>query len=69
MPSSLPKIIDVSIERAYEIAEGLKNKTTHDSGSTKVFSGVHEDYGAIHVSIPPAGDATLLPVVIQDFAL
>lgn len=63
------KIIDVSIERAYEIAEQIESPKIHDNGTTKVFSGTHPEFGSIHVTIPPAGDATLLPVVLQSFDL
>jgi len=67
--SQLAKIIDVSIERAHEIAEQLQHKGLHDSGSTTVYSGNHSEYGAIHVVIPPLGDASLLPIVLRNFSL
>jgi hypothetical protein len=64
-----PSIIDVTIDRAYQIAEELKNRTEHSTSAITVFTGEHDNFGHIHVVIPPLGDATLLPVVIQSFEL
>ena len=66
---ALPQIHDVSIERAYEVAEQLTNKSSHATEAMMVFSGVHSEYGPVHVVIPPLGDATLLPIVLQGFEL
>ena len=65
----LPEITDVTIEFAYEIADQLANQSIHENGSTKVISGEHPEYGPIHIVIPPLGDATLLPLVVQNFDL
>jgi len=64
----LPKIIDVTNEQAYEIAEELQNQSVHENAVTKVFSGTHPIYGPIYVVIPPLGVATLLPIVSQLFS-
>lgn len=64
-----PKIIEVSLEEAYEIAERLENKSTHETKTMKVFSGLDCKYGQIHIAIPPLGNPLLLPVVIQNFEL
>lgn len=62
-----PRIVDVSIDRAYQIAAELTNRSEHQTSSMLVYSGTHSEFGAIHVVIPPLGDASLLPVVLQNF--
>lgn len=59
-------IIDISIERAYEIADQLSSKSQHIGSSTTTFSGIHPEHGPIHVVIPPLGDAIILPLVVQN---
>jgi hypothetical protein len=75
MPST--RITEISIERAYEIAEELTDKTTHEGKACTVFSGIHPDLGAIHITIPPweaavissADLSRLVPIVIQELTL
>lgn len=70
---SAPKITEVSIERAYELADQLTNKSLHENAATKVFSGNHPELGDVHITIPPMGDSlilpALLPIVIQNFEM
>ncbi len=70
---SSSKIIEVTLERAYELAGQLYGKTAHQTSAIQVFSGNHPDLGDVHIVIPPLGDAVilpaLLPVVIQNFSL
>jgi hypothetical protein len=56
-----PKLMEVSIERGYELAEELSDKTNHEGRTLTVFSGRHPELGPIHILIPPLGDALLLP--------
>jgi hypothetical protein len=73
----MSRITEVTIERAYELAEELQNKTTHEGRACTVFSGDHPELGAIHITIPPWGTSMLaaadlfrlLPVVTQNLSL
>jgi hypothetical protein len=71
--SNKPKFTEVTIERAYELADQLRDRTEGGNSTTKVFTGNHPEYGPIHIAIPPAGDSlllpALLPVVVQQFDL
>jgi hypothetical protein len=64
-----PKIIDVSLERAYDIIGELQEKGEHETDGIKVVWGTHTELGAIYVVITPIGNPTLLPVVIQSLDL
>lgn len=69
----VPKITEVSIERAYELADQLANKSVHQGDSSTVYSGTHPELGDVHITIPPFEPSlilpALLPIVIQGFAL
>lgn len=68
-----PKIIEVTHERAYEIAEELQDRNEYVGTTSTVFSGKHPEFGDIHIAIPPLGDSLVLPaalpVVVQNFKL
>jgi hypothetical protein len=63
-----PKIIDLTTEQAYEMANALSGATRHDKDSMTIFHGKDVEHGLVWIVIPPLGDATLLPVAFQDFA-
>jgi hypothetical protein len=73
----MSRITEVTIERAYELAEELQNKETHEGQACTVFSGTHPVLGDIHITIPPWGNSMLaagdlfrlLPVVTQNLSL
>jgi hypothetical protein len=73
----MSRITEVTIERAYELADELQNKETHEGQACTVFSGTHPELGAIHITIPPWGTSMLatadlsrlLPVVSQNLSL
>lgn len=73
----MSRISEVTIERAYELADQLSNKTIHKGRVCTVFSGDHPDLGAVHITIPPMDPAhlaaadlsRLLPIVTQDLKL
>lgn len=71
--SRQPVVSEVSIEKAYELADELANKTEHRGQVCTVFSGDHPTLGPIHITIPPMGESlllpALLPVVTQNFEL
>lgn len=79
MSDETAKLIDramtLSFEQAYAEADKLKNRTEVETAGIKVYSGVHPQYGCIHISIPLVGESVLLkpfdsdlkPFAIQSF--
>lgn len=62
------RFITYSLEQAHEDVQQLSNVEVSDLGGVVHYSGIHPNYGSVHIVIPAMGESLLLlPFVFQDF--
>lgn len=62
----LAKMTTVSDEKAYEIANALRDPIREDTDAATVFRGTHCELGEVYVVVLPLGNSLLLPIASLD---
>lgn len=63
-----PRNFTLSFEDAHEAVQQLTDMTMDEIEGVTLYSGIHPEYGAIHITIPAIGDGMiLLPFALQQF--
>lgn len=65
---SIKRLIRVGWEDVHQHIALLQGATFVDTGGAEIHSGLHPEFGNIHIVVPPMGDGILLlPFAIHDF--